>query len=273
MAWPIHSVCFRKNRALAVLHRTWTKCDSGTRTHGYFGIANGLVLMRDLVRTVLIAHPLSRTNGRTLPTMLLFSRKSISRRRSQWIWSARGGIPNLVAQVGCGPGLITHQLASNGLSCVGLARDGASLALAQQCTAGQSYPGVSPQFKSIPDDSTGGARKLPLNDGEVDFLLLFEQLEYHANPVALLREAKRVLSPGSKLLVICRRPPANYPPPPGPQGDLLHPCRPDTPRHAGTGHAPYDRTLPMPNSHVAFRSSCGSRAGQTCRHGKEESTP
>ena len=120
------------------------------------------------------------------------------------------GGANLAGQVGCGQGLAVHLLARAGLNCIGMDRQQANIELARRCTGGQTYPQSPPRFAHIADQRLGS---LPLGNEQVDLLLLFEQMERHANPVALLREARRVLAPGGKLLVISRRrPPETFDP-------------------------------------------------------------
>ena len=112
------------------------------------------------------------------------------------------GTPALAAQAGCGQGLLLHLLAMQGVACVGLDPHHTNLELARQCVAGRPYPAARPRFEQQTD-----RRHLPLADGEADLLLLFGQMERHPNPIALLREASRVIPPGGRLLIISRRKP------------------------------------------------------------------
>ena len=105
--------------------------------------------------------------------------------------SAELRVPALVAQVGCGQGLLLHLLAMRGLACVGVDPHATNLELARQCVANRPYPAARPRFEQQVD-----GRHVPLVDSEVDLLLLFGQMERHPNPVGLLREASRVVEEG-----------------------------------------------------------------------------
>ena len=48
---------------------------------------------------------------------------------------------------------------------------------------------------------------MPLPDEAIDLLLLCDEMEKHPNPVALLREARRVLAPGKPMIIISKRKP------------------------------------------------------------------
>jgi len=109
--------------------------------------------------------------------------------------------PEKIAVVGCGAGLITHMIAGQGHACIGTDPDMAKILLAQQCVAGQVYESKTPEYVHQADP-----RHLPLNDGKADLLLLFDQIERHNNPVALLREAHRVLTDQGVLVIITPRP-------------------------------------------------------------------
>lgn len=100
------------------------------------------------------------------------------------------GMPRLVVQVGCGVGLLLHLLATQGVSCMGLDESGSKISLARQCVAGRSYPSGPPRYERIEN------RRLPLEKGEADLVLMFDQMEVDANPVGLLREAARVTEAG-----------------------------------------------------------------------------
>lgn len=116
--------------------------------------------------------------------------------------------PQRVAVVGCGSGLFPHILAKRGLPCVGLTRNPAELALAQQCTGEQAYPQQRPEFLQWKQ-----LRRLPLEDDTCDLVLLFDQLEYYDNPVALLHECRRILKPESLLAIVTDRARTASPPP------------------------------------------------------------
>ena len=62
-------------------------------------------------------------------------------------------------------------------------------------------PGGKPEFFHQTDP-----RRFPLEDGSVDLTLLYDQIESHDNPVALLREAQRVLATDGVLVIVTKRP-------------------------------------------------------------------
>jgi GT2 family glycosyltransferase len=96
-------------------------------------------------------------------------------------------------------GLLCHVLARSRVPCIGVDPDPAVVRLAQSVAARETYPAGPPAFRvqAEPD-------RLPLDDGALDMLLLFDVLDGHPNPVGLCREAHRVLEPGGILLVVTR---------------------------------------------------------------------
>ncbi len=78
--------------------------------------------------------------------------------------------------------------------------DASKIALANQCITNQNYPAQRPEFihQSTPN-------RLPLEDGSAGMVLLFDQIEKHPNPVALLREAHRVLKDNGILVIVTPR--------------------------------------------------------------------
>jgi len=109
--------------------------------------------------------------------------------------------PGKLAVVGCGAGLMTHMLAGQGHPCTGTDPDMAKVLLAQQCVAGQTYPGDRPAYLCQNDP-----RRIPIDDGGANLVLLFDQVERHDNPVALLREAHRILAEAGVLVILTPRP-------------------------------------------------------------------
>jgi SAM-dependent methyltransferase len=71
--------------------------------------------------------------------------------------------------------------------------------LAQSVTGREDYPAGPPAFRTYAEPG-----RLPLDDGALDMLLLFDVLDGHPNPVGLYREAHRVLEPGGILLAVTR---------------------------------------------------------------------
>ncbi len=114
---------------------------------------------------------------------------------------AQLGKPRKVAILGCEAGLTTHLLAGRGIACLASDPDPAKIALAKQCITNQTYPGDRPVFAHQND-----ADRFPLDDGSADLALLFDQIESHFNPVALLRNARRVLAADGLLVIVTRRP-------------------------------------------------------------------
>ncbi len=108
--------------------------------------------------------------------------------------------PQKVAVIGCDAGLTTHLLAGQGLNCIATNTDLAKIDLAEKCIGTQVYPADKPQFLHQKHPS-----RLPLTDGSVDMALLFNQIEQHHNPIALLRESKRILKPGGILVIVTKR--------------------------------------------------------------------
>ncbi len=126
------------------------------------------------------------------------------------------GRPGKIGVVGSGCGLLPHLLATQGVNVIATERLQPWVNFAQRCVVNQKYPDgtARPQFlhQSHP-------RRLPIETGAVDLLLIYDQLERHPNPVALLREAHRVLKPdGLLVLLVKRKNPADDLAP-----DIVHP--------------------------------------------------
>lgn len=96
-------------------------------------------------------------------------------------------------------GLLCHLMASSGLECAGVDPDPNFIDLARLACAGQTYPGKAPEFILQPD-----RRRLPIEDGSVDTVLLFDLFETHPNPVSLLKEARRVTSEDGVVAIVTR---------------------------------------------------------------------
>ncbi|MHC4446915.1 MAG: methyltransferase domain-containing protein [Planctomycetota bacterium] len=125
--------------------------------------------------------------------------------------------PRRVLQVNCRSGLFCHLIAGKGLACWGVDPDRQQITLARQAVAEQQYPGAAPAFFAQDDPRT-----IPVEDGTVDAVLVFDALETHPNPVALLSEAHRVLAEGGTLAIIARERTT----PLGDDYDALHAYRP-----------------------------------------------
>lgn len=132
------------------------------------------------------------------------------------------GPPALVGHVGSGVGLIGHLLACEGLAYIGVDADAAKVVFSRVSVQGRGYPGPAPRFEKQPDPPS-----LPLGDGAVRMLLLFDQLALADEAGAastsgvtrLLLECERVLSPEGLLVLVERRP---LVPPPSARAAATH---------------------------------------------------
>lgn len=104
-----------------------------------------------------------------------------------------------VLQVQCRAGLFCHKLAERGVDAVGIDTDPVLITLAKNACAKRNAgaPNRTPEFH-VQDDP----RQWPVRSQSVDTVLLLDVLEWHPNPVGLLMEASRVLSPDGVLVVI-----------------------------------------------------------------------
>ena len=116
--------------------------------------------------------------------------------------------PQQVAVIGCDAGLITHLLAIQGLACIGVDRSPEHIEFARKCVMNQQYPQTSPQFLH-----QEAIREVPLDDQQVDLVLIYGQLEIYDNPVALLCEANRILTDQGFMIIISKRPKTSQPQP------------------------------------------------------------
>ncbi len=104
-----------------------------------------------------------------------------------------------VLQVGCGSGLLCHLLAGEGLHCTGVDADPNLIELARTVAASETY--AHPPRYALQSGPSG----LPAEDGSADLILLLGVLEFHPNPVGLLKEAHRVLDEHGLVLILTRR--------------------------------------------------------------------
>ncbi len=112
----------------------------------------------------------------------------------------QAGPRRLVVHVGCGSGLIGHHLASRGVPYLGLDEQPAMIRLARAKVEQETYAGEPPRFDVIED-----RRRLPVQGGRADLVLLFDVVEHHPNPVGLFKETARLLEPGGIVLLISKR--------------------------------------------------------------------
>ncbi|MFJ9779056.1 methyltransferase domain-containing protein [Amycolatopsis sp. NPDC101161] len=94
-----------------------------------------------------------------------------------------------VADVGCGAGRAVAELAGRGVRPIGIDPDPRMLA-----AAGERWPGL--------DFRSGTAGELPLDDGSVAGYRADKVFHEIADPAAALAEARRVLAPGGRIVLI-----------------------------------------------------------------------
>ncbi|MEA4855872.1 metalloregulator ArsR/SmtB family transcription factor [Solidesulfovibrio sp.] len=97
----------------------------------------------------------------------------------------------LAADLGCGPGDLLPVLAERARRVIGVDSSPSRLSLAERRTAG------------LPVGARmGELEHLPMADGEADFLVICLTLHHLPDPAAALAEARRVLAPEGRLVVI-----------------------------------------------------------------------
>lgn len=98
----------------------------------------------------------------------------------------------VVADLGCGTGQTVAALSPVCARVIGVDRERAMLEVAALRTEGRSNV----------DLREGGLEALPLEDAEVDAALLMLVLHHVEHPAAALREARRVLEPGGRIVLL-----------------------------------------------------------------------
>ena len=120
-----------------------------------------------------------------------------------------GHLPNLVRQIcpggrvlglGCGDGLFAHLFALNGAEVVGTAPESGAIEQAETGIATRDYPSAQPRPSAQSRLLVGSAEQLALPDRSVDAVVMTDVIEHLPNPVAALRQAERVPTPGGVLL-------------------------------------------------------------------------
>lgn len=99
-----------------------------------------------------------------------------------------------VADLGCGDGYLTLEAARWASSVIGVDRSPEVLERAKALAARRKVTNVSWRL--------GELEALPLADGEVDVALLSQALHHAESPATALAEARRILAPGGRLLLL-----------------------------------------------------------------------
>lgn len=132
--------------------------------------------------------------------------------------------PVVVAE--CGSGIVVHLLASKGVEAVGIEREAGHVEVARQFASHHAarvgYPGKAPVYLE-----QTALRRLPMDDGSASLVCLFDRMEAHDNPVALIQEAKRLAGSDGAVLAISKAQPIRHDMP-------LHPYRPPSPLQMGS---------------------------------------
>jgi SAM-dependent methyltransferase len=117
--------------------------------------------------------------------------------RSWPAWARALGtlLPRLrVADLGCGPGRLAMEIASWADWVVGVDNDAAAIRQARVRSKRRGVQNV--RWRE------GDVERLPLADGSVDLALLSQVLHSLEDPAAALAEARRILAPGGRVLVL-----------------------------------------------------------------------
>lgn len=117
--------------------------------------------------------------------------------RSWAAWSRALGLllPEMrVADLGCGDGHLTLEMAAWARSAVGIDRSADVLTHARALARRRRVTNV--RWKR------GSIERVPLEDGAVDLAVLSQVLHHASDPVKALTEALRVVSPGGRVLVL-----------------------------------------------------------------------
>jgi len=101
-----------------------------------------------------------------------------------------------------GSGLMAHLLATKRIACTAAVRPGRAMAVATHAFRGRKYPGKPPQIVGF-DPATNRA---DLPDGRASFVCLVNVIERHPNPVAVLREARRLVRDDGRVVIVTAAP-------------------------------------------------------------------
>ncbi len=141
------------------------------------------------------AHPVKDYIAITEVPGTLLNTEQIARMRQRYALAMQLARGRRVLEVACGAGNGLAALATVADSVVGLDYSTAVLAVAQGAQ--------TPVQRAL---TAGDAQQLPFATASFDLLLNFEAIYYLADPLAFLREAQRVLSPGGTLLLCTSNP-------------------------------------------------------------------
>jgi len=108
----------------------------------------------------------------------------------------RPAIPTRILLYGCGDGSVENALVGHGIGVTGIEYRADALEAARRRKVAE------PEW--IVPHPVGGDSCIPVGDGEVDLMLVDRAVERGDDPLALLREAHRILAPDGILLLIAR---------------------------------------------------------------------
>ncbi|MFH0714648.1 MAG: methyltransferase domain-containing protein [Candidatus Diapherotrites archaeon] len=100
---------------------------------------------------------------------------------------------DIVADVGCGSGIVSEKISPHVKKVIGVDLSAGSISFAQKRAKKLKLKNIS--YK------TGRAEKIPLPNNSIDVCILSHVIEHSKQPHKALQEAKRVLRKGGKLII------------------------------------------------------------------------